>query len=123
MVTYLRDDFKDLPFAACWDLAGGGAEAGESPVDCALRETHEEFGLRLSPDRIIWQRAYPSVLNAPLEDWFMVAHLTAQEVRSIELGDEGQFWQLMRCAEFCVHPKGITHLQARLNEYLKNNEG
>lgn len=31
-----------------WDLPKGGAHAGESPLQAALRETHEETGLQLS---------------------------------------------------------------------------
>ena len=34
-----------IPWPAFWDLPGGGREGTESPVECVLRETHEEFGL------------------------------------------------------------------------------
>jgi 8-oxo-dGTP diphosphatase len=36
-----------------WVLPGGNAEAGESPVETAVREVREETGLHLEPDRLI----------------------------------------------------------------------
>ena len=36
-----------------WDLPKGGIHAGETPRDAALRETHEETGLRLRADALV----------------------------------------------------------------------
>jgi putative (di)nucleoside polyphosphate hydrolase len=36
-----------------WDLPKGGIHAGETPIDAALRETHEETGLRLDADALL----------------------------------------------------------------------
>ncbi|MDQ6640168.1 MAG: NUDIX hydrolase, partial [Pseudomonadota bacterium] len=36
-----------------WDLPKGGINAGETPVEAALRETHEETGLRLGADSLL----------------------------------------------------------------------
>ena len=36
-----------------WDLPKGGIHAGETPIDAALRETHEETGLRLAADALL----------------------------------------------------------------------
>ncbi len=36
-----------------WDLPKGLIDAGETPMACALREAHEEFGLTFSGDRLI----------------------------------------------------------------------
>lgn len=36
-----------------WDLPKGGADAGETPLQAALRETHEETGLRLRADALL----------------------------------------------------------------------
>ena len=45
-----------------WDLPKGGIHAGEAPIDAALRETHEETGLRLGADALldIGRQAYTS---------------------------------------------------------------
>jgi putative (di)nucleoside polyphosphate hydrolase len=36
-----------------WDLPKGGLHDGETPVEAALRETHEETGLRLRADALL----------------------------------------------------------------------
>ncbi len=36
-----------------WALPGGRCDPGETPVEAALRELHEELGLQLSPDDVI----------------------------------------------------------------------
>lgn len=36
-----------------WDLPKGGIDRGESPLQAALRETHEETGLRLHADALL----------------------------------------------------------------------
>lgn len=36
-----------------WALPGGRLDEGESPIEAALRETEEEVGLRLPPDRVL----------------------------------------------------------------------
>jgi 8-oxo-dGTP pyrophosphatase MutT (NUDIX family) len=38
---------------AQWALPGGRCDAGETPVQTALRELHEELGLALSPDSVL----------------------------------------------------------------------
>jgi 8-oxo-dGTP pyrophosphatase MutT (NUDIX family) len=39
--------------ASQWALPGGRLDAGESPVDAALRETDEEVGVRLGPESVV----------------------------------------------------------------------
>jgi len=36
-----------------WDFVGGGAEAGESPEETAIREAKEEIGLTIEPRGLI----------------------------------------------------------------------
>lgn len=118
LVAYRRDAKPTIPWPGLWDLPGGGREGGETPAECALREVEEEFGLALAPRRVHWCRRYPGALAPQAHTYFLAAGITAAEVASIRFGEEGQYWQMMSCAEFLAHPQAIAHLQARLADYL-----
>jgi 8-oxo-dGTP diphosphatase len=114
LLTYLRDDKPGLPWAAKWDLPGGGREGGETPEACLLREVHEEFGLILAADRLLWRRRWPSMLDASRSSYFFAGRITATEIAAIRFGEEGQYWQMMRVADYLAHPHGIPELQRRV---------
>jgi len=116
LVTYLRDNKPDIPFPGLWDLPGGGREGSETPQECALRETEEEFALRISATRISWSRAYPSQLIPNQLNWFFVAAITETETRSVIFGDEGQHWEMMPIDTFLTHPNAVPHLQAQIRD-------
>ncbi|WP_372570651.1 NUDIX hydrolase [Ruegeria jejuensis] len=111
LVVIQRDDYAHIPYPGCWDFPGGGREGNETPEACALRETQEEVGLRLSASDLIWSRHYGS-------DWFFVARLGEGLIDKIRLGDEGQSWRMMAPEAYLVHPKGILHFKTRLSDYL-----
>ena len=69
VLCLLRDDRPGLSDAGLWDLPGGGREGAESPEATALRELHEELGLRLAPARIFHRWFYA----APRPAWFFAA--------------------------------------------------
>jgi 8-oxo-dGTP pyrophosphatase MutT (NUDIX family) len=47
--------------AGQWALPGGRLDAGETPVQAALREVHEELGLRLGAEDVLgWLDDYPT---------------------------------------------------------------
>lgn len=114
LLTYLRDDKPGLPWAAKWDLPGGGREGGETPEACLLRELHEEFGLILAADRLLWRRRWPSMLDARRSSYFFAGRLSVAEIAAIRFGEEGQYWQMMRVADYLAHPHGIPELQRRV---------
>ena len=113
VLTYLRDDRSDLPWAGHWDLPGGGREGGESPEACLLRELKEEFGLRLPPERLLWQRVFPSIVDPARQAVFFAGRLLRSEIAAIRFGDEGQGWEMMPITRFLTHPLAVPDLQRR----------
>jgi len=101
----LRDDFTHIPFPAHWDFAGGGRESDETPEHCALRELHEEFGLRLASERIVWRKLYADTEEDGAVSYFIVALADARDL-DLRLGDEGQCWDWMPVETFFVASKG-----------------
>ena len=113
LLAMLRDDFDHIPFPGHWDLPGGGAEPGEAPVECALRELAEEFGLHLSPDRVMGHCF--ALTQCPGRDsWLFHGQITAAEIAAIRFGDEGQGWRMMPIAEYLAHPKAVPQFKARI---------
>lgn len=110
LLTYLRDDLPNLPFPTHWDLPGGGRERDESPVDCALRELREEFGLRLMPSRLAGQR-FRSYQRPDMWSWLFTGDLTPAEIVAIRFGTEGQEWRMMPLTEYLTHSSAIPHFQ------------
>ena len=119
LLVIQRDDKPDIPYPNHWDLPGGGREAGETPAECALRETFEEVGLQLQETDLIWAKEYRRTSG---QMWFFVTHQPAAMVDKICFGDEGQGWQLMTPAEYCSDPMAVPHFAAQIREYLEETE-
>lgn len=118
LLTLLRDDKPTIPWPGLWDLPGGGREGDETPEQCALRETWEEFGIRLDPGCLVWKRVYPGQGANGLDTWFLVAEVASGVFDQVVFGDEGQRWEVMTIEMFLGLVDGIVHLQDRLREYL-----
>lgn len=118
LLIYQRDDKPTIPWPALWDLPGGGREGEETPVQCALRETHEEFGLTLDPAAIVWTRVYPGQGLNGLDTWFFVAQVPSVIFSQVAFGDEGQRWEVSTVEDFLARTDAIVHLQQRLREFL-----
>ena len=118
VLTYRRDNKPWIPFPNLWDFSGGGRDGDETPEQCAIRETREEFSLKIDAQRIVWKRRYASWNAADVPTYFMVAYLTVAEVATIDFGDEGQYWQMMSIQDFLLHKEAVPQLQTRLSEYI-----
>ncbi|MEO0502503.1 MAG: NUDIX hydrolase [Pseudomonadota bacterium] len=116
LATLQRDDTPGLRWAGHWDLPGGGIEPGETPLDCALRETHEELTLTVQPAAVIWGRDYGT--SSGDISWFFAAHVPAAREAEIVLGDEGQGWRLMAVADFLDDALVVPQFKPRLRDYL-----
>ena len=49
---FFGESKEPIPFGGFWSLFCGSIEEGESPVDCAVRETLEESKIKLDPTRV-----------------------------------------------------------------------
>ena len=111
LLVILRDDRSDIPFPGHLDFPGGGKKSGETPIECALRETDEEVGLRLCATDLVWSRQYG-------QSWFYVALRPPEDVGLIRFGDEGQGWRLICPQDYLSNPLAIPNFADRLRDYL-----
>ncbi len=109
-----RDDRPGLAWAGWLDLPGGGREPDEAPETCVIRETQEELGLHLTPDKLVWRRHYAT----PASAWFFAAHLPEDRAAAVVFGDEGQGWYLMPPQAFITSEAAIPHFRDRVRDYL-----
>lgn len=120
LLTLLRDDKPTINWPNLWDLPGGGREGHETPVECALRETFEEFGLQLDAGAVHYQRVYPGQGQGGLDTWFLVAEVPGGAFEQVVFGDEGQRWAVMSVEQFLALENAIPHLQVRLRKYFQS---
>ena len=118
VLTLLRDDKPGLAFSGQWDLPGGGRERGETPMQCALRETWEEAGLRINASAVTWERVYANHRPGHLPTWFLVAEPGWLALPPLRLGSEGREVRWMPLEGFLALDDAISHLQNRLRDYL-----
>lgn len=114
LVTYLRDDFAHIPDPGVWDLPGGVREAGETALDCVLRETREEFGIQIPAEAVVFADRFYKYQPERIEGVFFVAEITPALVETIAFGEEGQCWEMMPVTGFLAHRMAVPELQAML---------
>ncbi|MEM6758166.1 MAG: NUDIX hydrolase [Pseudomonadota bacterium] len=116
LASLQRDDRPGLLWAGHWDLPGGGIEPGETPLQCALRETREELSIQVPATAIRWGRDYGS--SSGDISWFFAGHLPVSVAHDIRLGDEGQAWRLISPQDFLDDPLSVPQFKPRLQDYL-----
>ena len=121
LLTILRDDKPTIPWLNMWELPGGGREGDENPFECAAREVHEELGIHLIEDCLLWSKVYPSMLFEGRQSVFMVGQLSQEQFDNITFGDEGQTYKLMSIEEFLNSKQAVPQLQGRLRDYLEES--
>ena len=121
VLTILRDDKSSIPWPNMWELPGGGCEGDESPFECVAREVHEELGIHLNEDCLLWSNVYPSMLYEGRQSVFMVGQLRQEQFDNITFGDEGQAYKLMPIEEFLKSKQAVPQLQGRLRDYLEGS--
>ncbi len=118
LLMMLRDNKPGLRFANKWDFAGGGRSGDESPEECFIRETQEEFGITILPEMIRYKQLYPNLSTGVTDSYFFVAEVTETDIQNITFGTEGQGWRLFAPEEFFLHPDVIAPLKQRYQDYL-----
>ncbi|MBI1180482.1 MAG: NUDIX domain-containing protein [Alphaproteobacteria bacterium] len=118
VLVYQRDDFPGLRYAGMWDLPGGGREGDETPLECALRETEEEFGFRFEPAAVVWHGVYPSADFPGQSAHFFVATITEAHVDAIVFGDEGQRWEMVHIDDLLAREDFVPRYRERIGHYL-----
>ncbi len=116
LLVLQRDDRPGLLWPGFWDLPGGGREFGETPLECAVRETREEFGLVVPQAQIRWGRAYTNSIGRTV--WFFAGALSAEDAQAVRFGSEGEGWDMFTTSEFIAHPKAVPQFKDRLIDYL-----
>ncbi|PHX39771.1 hypothetical protein AO263_29345 [Pseudomonas sp. NZIPFR-PS5] len=118
LLTYQRDDKPEIPWPNLWDLPGGGREGQETPEECAVRETMEEFGIVLDPATFTHKQVYPGQGVDGLDTWFFVAEVAEGLIDQVVFGDEGQRWQVMTVDAFLSMDNAVDRLQQRLRAFM-----
>ena len=116
LVIILRDDIPTIPYPDHWDFPGGGRENGETPQECALRETREELGLTMNATDLNW--AHRDALNTGKVVWFFVAEQPSFDPETICFGNEGQEWRLAPISWYLAQEKVVPHQRKLLVHYL-----
>ncbi len=124
ILAYLRDAIGHIPNPNQWDLPGGVREADETALECALRETMEEFGIYVSRNSIVYEATYVAEAAGNLPDRevaFFASFVSEDTVAAIRFGEEGQCWRMMPIEEFMIRTDVVSELQGAFQAFWDRN--
>lgn len=119
ILVYRRDTKTDL-FPLYIDLPGGGPEGKESPFGTFQREVREEFGLEISPERVVHSSAWPSSTQPGATGYFIVVKLPAEAAGDIVFGDEGLEYLIISPREFLTRTDVWPVMRERAQAYFES---
>lgn len=123
LVSILRDDLAHIPYPNLWDLPGGGREGDETTFETMARELHEELGLIITPEDVLWENAFLSLTEPSKWNAFFVAWMPAGAVDDIVFGDEGQRWGLFAMDQFVALRNRVPSYDVRLAKWVAETGG
>lgn len=118
-----RTNDPDIAYAGQWEFPGGGADPGESPEDCAIREFFEETGITLTKGMFVWRALYNSVRTPGARNGFFVAEVAERDLPPLQFSDEAQAGGLLTPAEFCMSTAVIPDHVDHYVDYLRGVHG
>lgn len=110
-----RDNDPAIPYPGKWDLPGGGAEPGESLLECAYREVEEELGLNDIP--LYMLEVIHSKFVEGKQKGRALGFISAVHVLGIRFGAEGQRYGL-----FTVNELADIDFVPELRDYICENQ-
>ncbi|WP_265521319.1 NUDIX hydrolase [Oerskovia flava] len=125
-VLLARGHDVDQPERSWWFTIGGGIDPGESEADAAVREVHEETGIRLAAEALVGPvytrsavfdfyrrhcRQDEVLYLARLDDDHELSRAGWTDVE-LDVVDEMRWWHLpeLRAVEIEVFPEGLADL-------------
>lgn len=123
LVSILRDDLPGIHYPNLWDLPGGGREGDETTFETVARELHEEMGLILPKEALLWESAFLSSTDPTKWNAFFVAQMHADTVADIIFGDEGQRWALYPMEVFVALENRVPSYGGRLAKWVAETGG
>ena len=112
----LRDSFETTPAPGQWGTFGGQIESGETPLDAAIRETHEELGILLTPADLS-----PHAIAASPRGVRLYSHICTRTIEPAEITlQEGAGFAFLTRTQIKTLPV-LPAVQTLLHHFFENH--
>ena len=115
--------FQKRYLPGCWDVTGGGVQAGEDSLRAAIRELEEEVQLSFIESQFIFAGRIPLGENGILDMWGVCTNFTesdcvpkAGEVDAVRLVDYETFRDTVKFNKSAVFMALLDDLHARMEK-------